>query len=133
MISKHDYDTIIAEICAVLRESERYVEQDFLNRYSGFAPGEVRRAIWAARELVRAELGIVFGVTPQWPGNFRRLTWQQTANQAKRQRAAGTRKHVRARDKLRLAASHAPDEARERLNEAADRIAIRSAMRLSKD
>jgi hypothetical protein len=129
MITKSERDQMVKEIVEVLVESERFHEQDFLNRFSGFDTAEVKRSIWRAREIVREQCGIVFGVVPKWPGNFRRLDYQQTANQAKRQRAAGTRKHERAEAKLRIAADHAPDAEKERLREAADRIALRLAMR----
>lgn len=130
--SKGEIEAMVVEIAATLRTVERYCEQDFLNRFSGFHPREVRVAVHEAREQVRETDGIVFGATPGWPGNFRRLDWKQVAEQATRQRAAGTRKHRRAGEKLRLAATKAPDADRERLSAAADRVALRLAMRAAK-
>lgn len=129
MLTICEQERIIEEIATILRDSERFNEQDLCNKFALAGPD--RKLIWKARELVRRD-GVVFGVIPKWPGNFRRLDWQQTANQAVRQRAAGTRKHRRAGEKLRLAASQAPDEAKEKLNDAADRVALRLAMQAAK-
>lgn len=130
-MTKEEQQTVLAEMVVMLRSAERFLEQDVLNRYP-FETPLVRRLLWEAREVVRREDGIVFGVTPGWPGNFRRLDWRQVAEQATRQRAAGTRKHRRAGEKLRLAAANAPDDAKERLSAAADRVALRLAMRAAK-
>ncbi len=135
MFSIGEQSKILEELIAFLRDVSRYVEQDILNKYPCNSVGEtrvVRGLIWEARESVRRSDGIVFGVVRGWPGNFHRLDWSQTERQAMRQRTAGTRKHRRAEEKLRLASTLAPDQSKDRINDAADRIALRLAMRASK-
>lgn len=136
MLSRAEEGRIIEEIAGVLRECERYAEQDFLNRYSPTTIGEtasIRLLVWAARQIVQATDGIVFGVIPRWPGTFRRLDWSQMERQARRQCSAGTRKHKRAELKLRLASTLAPDSSKERLSDAADRVALRLAMQAARN
>jgi hypothetical protein len=127
MLTKEEQTRIVGEIADVLRSVDTYTDQDLANRWS--LSGRDRKLIWEAREIVRHTDGIVFGAIPRWPGNFRRLDWSQVERQANRQRGAGTRKHRRAEEKLRLASTLAPEQSKERLNDAADRVALRLAMR----
>jgi len=135
-MTKDEQVLVCEEIVTMLLASERFDIRDVYNRYPHSTAGEGRviaKLIWAAREVLREEHGVVFGVIPKWPGVFRRLDWSQVAAQAQRQRGAGTRKHRRAEQKLRLAATDAPDAEQQRISDAADRIALRIAMRATRE
>lgn len=119
------------EIVAILRETHCFTAQDIANRYP-FAPRVLRRLIWEATETLRLEDGIVFGPVRGCPGTFERKEWDQIERRAQRQRRRGTRAHRRAEQSLRIAANAAPDAAKERLNDAADREALRLAMRAAR-
>lgn len=129
--SKEEKSRIKAEMMAEMRTTSRYSLQDFRNRHLPATPGEERDfnlIHWEAQEALREE-GIDFGPMRKWPGVYERKDWRQTEQRAIKQRAKGTRAHKRAEHKMRLAATAAPDTSKERLSEAADRIALRAAMR----
>lgn len=130
MLTKEERLRVVNEIAVFLRESERFAEQDLVNKYA--LDGIDRTVIWEAREMVRMEEGIDFGPIRGWPGNFERKSWEQIEKRAHRQRAKGTRAHRRAEARLRLAAQLAPTEAQSRLSEAADRLALRAAMKAAR-
>jgi adenine deaminase len=130
--SKEEKLRIKAEMMAEMRTASRYSLQDFRNKCLPATPGEERDfnlLHWEAQEAMRVDEGIDFGPMRKWPGVYERKDWQQTEQRAKKQRAKGTRAHKRAEQKMRLAATAAPDTSKERLSEAADRIALRAAMR----
>lgn len=130
MLTKEDRKRVVEEIANDLRASERFAEQDVYNKYA--LDGVDRHLLWQAREVVRQQDGIDFGPIRGWPGNFERKSWEQIERRAQRQRRKGTRAHRRAEERLRLAASLAPTEAQQRMNDAADRLALRVAMRTAK-
>jgi hypothetical protein len=130
MLTKTERLRVRNEIVKYLLGVQRYDEQDICNLHA--LTGIDREIIWEAREVVRLEHGIDFGPIRNWPGSFERKTWEQIEHRARRQRSKGTRAHRRAEERLRLAATLAPSEAQSRLNDAADRIALRVAMRAAK-
>lgn len=130
-MTKDEQRQVLGDIVGYLREVQRFTEQDLLNKHQG-EPRIVRMLIWQAREQVRIEDGVDFGPVRGWPGTFERKEWDQIEKRAQRQRSRGTRAHKRAEERLRLAASLAPTEDQRRMNDAADRIALRLAMRASK-
>lgn len=135
MLSKAEQLRIREEIVTYLREVQRFADQDIFNRYPFAEPGDmrtIRLLLWEAREVVRVADGIDFGPVRGWPGTFERKEWSQIETRALRQRAKGTRAHRRAEQRLRLASELAPDSMKERLSDAADRVALRLAMRAAK-
>lgn len=131
-MTKEEKAAAIAHVVATLRASSRYEEQAIRNRL-GMAERDAGLIIWAARELVFKEDRIEFGPVRGFPGWFERKDWDQLAARAKRQRAKGTRAHARAARKLEVASEMAPEgRERERLRDAADRLALRAAMRAAK-
>ena len=58
-------DEDLKRIVEVLVKAERFQGQDIRNMVPGYSPRDVGLAIWSAREIVRKEHGIVFGVTPK--------------------------------------------------------------------
>ena len=130
MLTKEERARVVNEIAIFLRESERFAEQDLVNKYA--LEGVDRALVWEAKELVRREDGIDFGPIRGWPGNYERKSWEQIEQRAHRQRAKGSRAHRRAEARLRLAAQLAPTDAQQRLSEAADRLALRAAMKAAK-
>lgn len=132
MLTKEERLQIREEIATELRSVQRIDERDVGNKYPHLGlegPNGVRKLLWEAREVVRLSDGIDFGPLRGWPGVFERKDWSQIERRASNQRAKGTRAHRRAEERLRLAATLAPDQSKERLNEAADRVALRLAMR----
>jgi len=130
--SKEEKTRIRTEMMAEMRTAARYSVQDFRNKYLPTTPSEERDfnlLHWEAQELMRVDEGIDFGPMRKWPGVYERKDWRQTEQRAVKQRAKGTRAHKRAEQKMRLAASLAPDTSKERVSEAADRMALRIAMR----
>lgn len=127
-ISTEERKRVLREIVIFLRSVQRYDERDLANRYP-YEQREFRLLMWEAKEKIFAEDEIVFAPVRGWPGTFERKQWDQIEARAYRQRRRGTRAHKRAELRLRAAAKTAPDEAKERLRDAADRMALRIAMR----
>lgn len=126
-LTAEEKKVILSDIVQVLRESERVCKLDFHNRWPG-NERDINLLVWDACEIVRAEDGIDFGPVYGWPNSLERKAWQSIERRAQRQRARGTRAHKRAEHRMRLAGSLAEDvEARERINAAADRMAMRLA------
>jgi hypothetical protein len=120
------------EMFALLLAAGRFDVQTLRNTFSGYEPREFGLALWRARERMRKEHGVDFGPVRGIPGAFERKEWVDIAKRGERQRAKGTRAHRRAEERLRLASTLAPSEERDRLNDAADRIRLRMAMRNNK-
>ena len=136
MISKAEESRIRAEIIVTLQAASTFAAQDIFNRYPPMTHGDERSIkilLWEAIESVRNTDGIVFTKMPRFVGHYRRANWVEIEAHAKRQRAAGTRKHLRAAAKLRCASGLAEDaKDKERINDTADRLVVRVAMRQSK-
>lgn len=130
MLTKSEWARIQTEIVTELRSVQRFNDQDIFNKHH--LEGHARRLLWEAREELRATDGIEFGPIKGWPGAFERKEWRQIEQRAIRQRRKGTRAHKRAEAKLRLAASLAPTEEQQRISDAADRVALRVAMRAAR-
>jgi hypothetical protein len=131
MVTADEVLTMRDWIVAMLLVSERYVMVDIHNRYPG-DEGLVARTTWEAREIVRKQHGIDFGPVRGFPGNYERKAWDAIERRAHRQRAKGTRAHKRAEERLRLAQENAPNEAKGRIGDAADRVALRLAFAKAK-
>lgn len=132
-MTKGERATRVAELVEMMRGCERFFEQDVFNRYVPSSTSEVRELrqdLWEAKEVLRVCDGVDFAPLEGWPsGTFGRAPAKQIVGRAERQRARGTRAHRRAAERFRLAATLVPDEERERLESAADRIVLREAMR----
>ena len=130
MIADSERARVVAEIVAFMLTVERYDKRDLYNAHA--LDGVDRRVEWEAREIVRVQHGIAFVPVRKHPFLMQRGDYVQIARNATSQRASGTRKHRRAEEKLRLASAMAPDANKERLSDAADRLALRLAMRAAK-
>jgi hypothetical protein len=123
---------MIDEIVRMLRPVQRIDMQDIRNKFlpqSAKEERELSQAFWKACQILRLEEGIDFGPLRGWPGVYERKDWSQIEQRAKRQRAKGTRAHRRAAERMRLAAELAPDQSKERLADAADRLEVKNAFR----
>ena len=132
MWTKAEIDTMKREMMAELRSTSRFAVQDFRNKYVPKTTADerdLRLAVWSCMEKLRKDEGIDFGPMRNFPECYERKDWRQTANRARKQRARSHRASVRAEMKMRIAATHAPEQDKEQLGEEADRIALRRAMR----
>lgn len=122
---------MVNEIAESLRSTQRFCEQDFLNRYSPQTTGEVadvRRAIWSAKQILRRVDRVEFAKVAGFSDLFERCQYDQIAERSRRDRMKARRIVGRAHEKMVLAAEKAPDDAREKLSREADRQAQKIAM-----
>lgn len=129
--SKEEREEAMNDLVKTLLVVERIEAQDISNKYNPQSVGELREvslAFWAAKEFVRKKHGIDFAPVKGFPGLFQRATWEKIIGRSRRQRAAGVRKEKRALERMMLAASLAPEEAKEKLEKSADRMRLKMAL-----
>lgn len=112
----------VDRVIQILANSQRVCIYDLRNLLVGYSNAVAGQIIWKARERLRLETGVDFGPVRNLPGYIQRREPKQIAAYAQRQRSKGTRAHVRALGRMRLAASKSTDtKEKERLERMAER------------